>query len=260
MALITLMTDFGLGEYVAQMKGVIHSIDPDARVVDIAHDITPQNIFEGAFTLQNTVLHFKNAIHVAVVDPGVGSPRRPIAIQCENGTLIGPDNGLLFPAAHRLGFIACYEITNPEFMHDNVSNTFHGRDIFAPVAAHLSKGKKVADVGEWREGLEKYMVEGFFVSMDKAEGRIGRVDGFGNLITNIPRALIEKKMAHGASLKVFLDNKEEPARFVKTYEDGNKDELIALFSSSDHLELCVKNGNATDIFPVKAGDSLEVRF
>jgi S-adenosylmethionine hydrolase len=260
MAMITLMTDFGLGEYVAQMKGVIHSINPDARVVDIAHDITPQNIFEGAFTLQNSVIHFKDAIHIAVVDPGVGSSRRPIAIQCEKGTLVGPDNGLLFPAAHRLGFIACYEITNKEFTRDTVSHTFHGRDIFAPVAAHLTLGKKVSDVGRVRKGLEKYMVEGFFVAMDKAEGRIGRVDGFGNLITNIPRTLIEKKLNPGASLTVLLKGKEEPARFVQTYEDGKKDELIALFSSSDHLELCVKNGNASDRFPVKAGDHLEVRF
>lgn len=260
MSLITMMTDFGQGEYVAQMKGVIHAINPEARVIDIAHDITPQNIFEGAFTLQNVVPHFKDAIHLAVVDPGVGGIRRPIVIQCEKGILVGPDNGILFPASHRLGFIAVYEITNPSFMRDTVSHTFHGRDIFAPVAAHLSLGKKVSDVGKRRLGLEKYMVEGYFVAQDKAEGRIGRVDAFGNLITNIPRRLIETKLAHGQDITVELCNRKAQGRFVETYEEGKKGELVTLVSSSDYLEICVKNGKALDIFPTKAGDAVIVRF
>lgn len=257
---ITLMTDFGLTEYVAQMKGVIHGINPQVAVIDLCHDVSPQNIFEGAFTLMNTVKHFVGGIHVAVVDPGVGGPRAPIVIECERGVLVGPDNGLLFPAATLLGFRACYEITNRELMAPLVSDTFHGRDIFAPVAAHISKGVAPSEAGPAREGLEKFVVEGYLVGGGRIKGRVGRVDQFGNIITNVPRAAVEASLEEGMPLLIETGGAKSGARFVRTYREGEVGEMVALLSSSGHLEVSVRNGSARDVLGCKAGDEIVVRL
>jgi S-adenosylmethionine hydrolase len=262
MAIITLLTDFGRSEYVAQMKGVIHGIDPDARIVDITHDISPQNIFEGAFVLMSTVPHFKDAVHVAVVDPGVGSDRPAIAIECENGVLVGPDNGLLFPASKKLGLVACYEITNERVMATEVSDTFHGRDIFAPAAAHISAGTRVSEVGGIRKGEDMVLldVEWHKVTSTRAEGRVGRVDRFGNIITNIPRASIEGKLAAGRPLNIEAGGEKARARFVRTYSDGEAGEMVSLFSSSGYLEISVRDGSARGHLSIGPGDIVVIRF
>lgn len=146
--LITLTTDFGLGEYTAAMKGVILGINSQGKIIDINHKITAQNIKEAAYVMYSAVPYFPWAVHVGVVDPGVGTDRKGIVIQCENGLLVGPDNGLLIPCARKLGIRKIYEISNKKYMNDVISNTFHGRDIFAPAAAYLSIGISAEEMGE----------------------------------------------------------------------------------------------------------------
>ncbi len=141
MKIITFLTDFGTKDgYVAQMKGLLSSI-VDSRFVDITHDITPHDVREGAFILQNSVAYFPvGTVHIAVVDPGVGTTRRGIIVATRSQVLIGPDNGLLMPAAHFLGDFIVYEISNDRYKLNSISNTFHGRDVFSPVAAHIING------------------------------------------------------------------------------------------------------------------------
>src|SRR3989449_9062309 len=145
--IVTLTTDFGASEYVAAMKGVLLSMDKALRIVDVRHDIAPGNVTEGAFALFTTAPHFPFAVHVGVVDPGVGTSRRGLAVVCEGAIFVGPDNGLLMPAAKRMGIKDVRELSNPAFWRHPVHPTFHGRDVFAPVAAHLTMGAKVADLG-----------------------------------------------------------------------------------------------------------------
>ena len=145
--IITLTTDFGPGEYVGAMKGSILSVDPEATIVDIDHNIRPHDVRHGAYVLYSAVPYYPFAAHVGVVDPGVGTKRRAILCVAEGAFLIGPDNGLLIPAARRLGIKEVREITNRKLGRPELSDTFHGRDLFGPAAAHLLSGAKVKDVG-----------------------------------------------------------------------------------------------------------------
>jgi len=146
-AIVTLTTDFGAGEYIGAMKGAILTVDPEATIVDIDHSIRPHDIRHGAYVLYAAVPYYPFAAHVGVVDPGVGTKRRAIVCVCEGAFLVGPDNGLLIPAARRLGLKEVREITNRKLGRPELSDTFHGRDLFAPVAAHLMSGTKVKEWG-----------------------------------------------------------------------------------------------------------------
>jgi S-adenosyl-L-methionine hydrolase (adenosine-forming) len=264
MKLITLTTDFGRSEYVAQMKGVILGIAPEARIIDITHDIGPQSLIEGAFVMMTSVAHFKRAVHVGVVDPGVGSPRRAVVFDCERGILVGPDNGLLVPAAEKLGLGACYEITDPKatFISDDheVSDTFHGRDIFAPVAARLACSHIIPkDVGARIRDFVKHDIMDCKISSTKASGMIVRVDHFGNIITNLPRFILKKVPATG-NLEVLVGEKRVSARAVRTYSDGKPGELLILGSSSGFVELSMTLGRAGDTLRAHPGDYVELLF
>src|SRR5256712_7799641 len=144
-AIVTLTTDFGAGEYIGAMKGAILTVDPEATIVDIDHSIRPHDIRHGAYVLYAAVPYYPFAAHVGVVDPGVGTKRRAIVCVCEGAFLVGPDNGLLTPAARRLGLKEVREVTNRKLRRPELSDTFHGRDLFAPVAAHLMSGTKAKD-------------------------------------------------------------------------------------------------------------------
>jgi len=260
MAIITLTTDFGASEYVAQMKGVLLGIYPEARIVDISHDIAQQSIIEGAFVMMSSVPHFRHAVHVGVVDPGVGGKRAPIVFHCEKGILVGPDNGLLVPAAERLGLDACYEITNPEATwiskDHEVSDTFHGRDIFAPVAARLALGMKPRHVGPQKKRFVKLDIMKCRVSSNEATGLIVRVDRFGNVITNIPKAALKAK----GIVEVSIGKTSYKAKAVHTYSDGKKGELLALASSSGFIELSLREGRASDRMGAVPGDKVRFEF
>ncbi len=240
----TLTTDFGPGEYVGAMKGALLSIDPDATIVDIDHGIRPQDIRHGAYVLLTALPHFPFAAHLGVVDPGVGTARRGLVAVCEGALLVGPDNGLLIPAARRLGLKEVREITNRKLLAKEVASTFHGRDVFAPVAAHLLTGTKVKEVGpairdfvELDFGEPKVLPEGL-------EGVVLTTDRFGNIITNVPRTAVERRWKIGSSLHVSLGGYEAPLPLVATYGEVAAGEFLATFSSSGFLEIARREGNA----------------
>jgi S-adenosylmethionine hydrolase len=200
---ITLITDFGTaGPYVGSMKGVILSIHPDARIVDIAHDIRPQDVDEAAFVLNRAYAYFPaGTIHVVVVDPGVGSDRAVLAVRTERYIFLAPDNGVL-----KYVFDACpdarvFRVTNQDFSLSPVSRTFHGRDVFAPAAAHLSRGVDIERMGEPFTEYVRGEVQRPEVRPREIRGEIVFIDGFGNGITNIEEALFAGREVDSISVR-----------------------------------------------------------
>jgi S-adenosylmethionine hydrolase len=254
MKIITLTTDIGWF-YAAQMKAKILSINGDARIVDITHSIHPQNILEGAYALYSSVIHFPEAIHIAVVDPEVGTERRPIIVETKKGYLVGPDNGILIPAASRLGIKNVYEIKEKKYMAEKISNTFHGRDIFSPVAAHLSLGVMPYEIGEKIEDYKNLdfggMKEGEIIS-----GKVIFIDRFGNIITNIPDRYVKWK--HGDWVGVRLSGKALEIKFLKSYGYAEKGEMLLTVSSSNFLEISCRDGNAHEMLGAEIGDTVEI--
>jgi len=262
MPLITLLSDFGLKDpYVAEMKAVVLNICPQARLVDISHNIEKFNIRMGAFVLASAVSYFpKDAIHVAVVDPGVGTKRRALLVEAKGAFFVGPDNGLLMLAAERLGIRHVYNITNRRFMLSRVSHTFHGRDIFAPVAAHLAKGGcKPSDFGS---EIRDYVVPRFVkprLTRNALFGEVLHVDDFGNIVTNVSRAEFEKTgIREGAVLRFRLGDRVIKLRFCSTYGEVPVGKSLALIGSHDFLEISINQRNASKKFGAKVGDAIAV--
>jgi S-adenosyl-L-methionine hydrolase (adenosine-forming) len=242
--IVTLTTDFGPGEYVGAMRGTILSIDPNANVVDLDHLVRPQDIRHGAYVLLAATPFYPYAAHVAVVDPGVGTDRRGLVVVSDNGLLVGPDNGLLLPAARKLGLREVRKITNQKLMASHISDTFHGRDVFAPVAAHLMNGTSAKEVGPAVKDFvdldfgEPRKVKGGF------EGDVITYDRFGNIVTNIPRAVGERAWSFGDRLGVIVSGYEVTVPLVRNYAEVPRGEFLATFSSSGFLELARREGNA----------------
>ncbi len=254
---ITLLSDLG-DVYPASMKGVILGINPEACIVDISHSVPPHYIRRGAFILMTTAKYFPSGtVHIAVVDPGVGTNRRALALRAgvESGIhyFIGPDNGLLIPAAKSLGDFEVYEITNRNLFRKNISSTFHGRDVFAPVGAHISKGLNIDKVGrrifdfvklDFGEGKKKE---------DVLEGRIIFIDSFGNIMTNISNELVNFQ----AGDMLEIEGKQIP--FFASYGFCKKGEPLALIGSHGFLEIAINMGNAALYFDKKPNDEIVVR-
>jgi len=259
MKIITFLSDFGLKDsYVSQMKGVACQIS-DARLVDITHEINPQNIYEGAFVLRSAVPFFPiGSVHVAVVDPGVGTNRKNIIIATRKNVLIGPDNGLLLPAAHLFGNFVVYEITNKKYMISSVSNTFHGRDIYASVAAHITNGVPFDEIGD---------IINDFINLDfgsaKFEeniifGKIVYIDRFGNIITNISSDMALKNFNYNNSIKVNIGKKSVDIPFVKSYGFVKSQEMLITIGSSNFIEIGINQGNAAKKLSVKQDDVVKI--
>ncbi|HYT00522.1 MAG TPA: SAM-dependent chlorinase/fluorinase [Thermoplasmata archaeon] len=242
--IVTLTTDFGLGEYVGAMKGAILAVDPDLTVVDLDHNVRPHDVRHGAYVLYSAVPFYPFAAHVGVVDPGVGTKRRGIVCVCEGALLVGPDNGLLIPAGRRLGLKEVREITNRKLGRAELSDTFHGRDLFAPVAAHLMTGTKVKDVGpvirdfvDLDFGQPKKRTGGF-------EGVVITHDRFGNIVTNIARGLAEKAWSFGDWLHVTVGGYEMTVPFVRAYALVALGDFLATLSSSGFVEISKRETSA----------------
>lgn len=257
--IITLTTDFGLRDgFVGTMKGVILSINPNVTIVDITHDIAPQNIEQGAFLLAASAKYFPgNAIHVVVVDPGVGSARRPIAIQVGETIFVAPDNGVLsYALADSRSGIRAVHLTKPDYWLPRISHTFHGRDIFAPVAAHLSLGVPIEALGDpidaWvrlAPALPTRRADGAMV------GRVVHVDRFGNIVTNIAEDML-RAMDRG---RIAVKIAGRTVHGVKqSYSDGAAGQVIALVGSSWSLEIAKREGNAAQDLGVRIGDEVIV--
>ncbi|MEM3703011.1 MAG: SAM-dependent chlorinase/fluorinase [Candidatus Bathyarchaeia archaeon] len=255
--IITLTTDFGLADpYVAEMKAVILKINPDAKIVDISHQIEKFNIRMGAYVLAAAASYFpEGTIHVAVVDPGVGTKRKPIVVETENGFFIGPDNGVLALAANRQGIKHVYEITNSKFMMPKISATFHGRDIFAPAAAFLSKGVLPSEFGC---EIRKIVMPRFAKIVWKGNmltGEVIHVDSFGNIVTNFTWKELEWACAKG-TVKIKLKESELSLKLCKAYAEVKSQMPLAIMGSHDFLEISVNRGNAAETFKIKPGDKV----
>ena len=259
MSLITLLTDFGHGSpYVAAMKGVILSINPAAVIVDLTHDIPPQDIRLGALVLEEIAGRFPaGTIHVAVVDPGVGTPRAIVYARLGHQAFVCPDNGLLSRLATAARPSSLIRLENPEHWLWPVSMTFHGRDIMAPVAARLSLGLDPARLGPPHSGLVMLDWPTPSVLPGRIEGHVLRIDSFGNLITDIPSALL----ADAAPELVHAQCRGEQAtRHVRTYGQGPPGALVSLIGSSDRLELAVVGGSAAARLRASVGDAVLVKW
>jgi len=258
MGVIALLTDFGTRDhYLAQMKGVILSHCTDATILDIAHEVERFNVRAGSFILAAAARYTpKGTIHVAVVDPGVGSGRRPIVFQCLDALFVGPDNGLMVLAAELRGLQAAYTIDVERLGLTRISNVFHGRDIFAPVACKLYNGLAPDQVGE---KIDDYVRSSFTIA--RARGRsilaeVVYVDGFGNVITNVPTEVV---MGVGSRLRAKVKGKLISLPLVRTYSDVGCGHYAALKGSHGFLEIGMNQANASNRLGLKAGDKIEFR-
>jgi hypothetical protein len=250
---IALITDFGLKDnYVASMKAVILARNPYLNIVDISHEITPQNILEGLYILRNCYSYFpRGTIFVVVVDPGVGSQRKIICIKTKRYLFLAPDNGILsFISDEAIKEI--HEVSNKRYFMRSISNTFHGRDIFAPVAAYLSKGLKPSMLGRRLDSFKKIRIPSPKIEGKTITGSVILIDKFGNLITNV-----NKKLLKGT--KVIQIKNRKIKKISNTYAQSEPGSLIALIGSSGTLEISMVNSNAAKALGVSTGDHIFVK-
>ena len=256
--IITLLTDFGTtGHYVASMKGVILNINPLCTLIDITHQVSPHDIQEGAFILDKTYFYFpKGTIHLSVVDPGVGGARKAVLLVTQNYFFVGPDNGLFTLVAQREKVKQVVALFQKKYFLSKVSNTFHGRDIFAPVAAHLSLGIKPNVFGYEVNSLKKLQFGKPVIKEGKLLGEILHIDTFGNLVSNID----EEKLFRFIKGRTFAIRVGRTLirSLKKGYWEGNKGEGIGLIESGGFLEISINKGNAQKVLKVKKGDPIQI--
>jgi S-adenosyl-L-methionine hydrolase (adenosine-forming) len=254
---ITLITDFGLRDsYVGTMKGVIHSVHRQATIVDLTHEIEPQDLMEGAFVLENSYRFFPiGTVHVVVVDPGVGTRRKPIVVDTPEHIFVGPDNGI-FSRIYASSTYEVREITNRNFLLPQISDTFHGRDVFAPAAAHLSRGVPAMELGPILETPLRSDPPQPGVWQDQITGEVIHIDSFGNLITNVTREVFEM-VAKGKRLRIVINGKTID-RICRNYQEVEPSRPLALFGSMDLLEIAVHNGRADRRMGVGRGDPIQI--
>ena len=240
--MIVLLTDFGQSEYVGVMKGVIYKIASDAKIVDLCHDISPQNIIEASWILKNNYKYFSpGAVFCCVVDPGVGTQRKALAVKTENFFFVAPDNGLLWETLKNQKIMDIRQIPVPP----DASRTFHGRDVFAKAAASIDLGG-FDDVGEKIKEIERLE---FY--QNQREEIVVRIDRFGNIITNIATLDKDKYSVQIADRKYVMN-------YCPDYDSANEGELFLIEGSNNTLEISLKNGNAGDKLNVKVGDKITI--
>ena len=261
---LAIITDFGYRDhYVGAMKGVIASIAPEATVIDITHGVIAQCIVAGAIALRESWRYFpQRTVFLAVVDPGVGTARAPIAIETRAGArFVGPDNGLLWLAAKEAGIAKIVKLTSSRHRLTTVSSTFHGRDIFAPAAAHLWRGASISALGPTMRAasITRLDLPRPSVSAREVRGEVIYVDGFGNLVSNIDRRTAARFGARfrQKSLSVRIEG-GAAMRIVDRYADAPKGAPLATFGSFDLLEVAIRDGNAATHFGAGPGSSLSL--
>jgi S-adenosylmethionine hydrolase len=256
-ALITLLTDFGQEDgYAGAMKGVVMSLNPRARLVDITHEIAPHDVLQGAYALLTSYAYFPaGTIHVAVVDPGVGSQRRGIVLQTPRHLFVGPDNGLFSFIYDAEQPSEVHSLTRPEWWRESdPGGTFHGRDIFAPVAAHLSLGISPERLGERVQDPVRFPHSQATITRDEVQGEILHVDHFGNLVTNIPDSALGPRRFE-LPLRDYVIS-----RVTRSYETGRPGEPMLLVGSSGFLEIAVRRGRAEEVLNLHRGDPVCIDF
>jgi len=256
-AIITLTTDFGYQDYyVSAMKAVILGIAPNVRLVDVSHAIPPQDVMAGAWVLKNTAfLYPEQSIHLAVIDPGVGTSRKPIVVRLNNHFFVGPDNGL-FSLLGSTDDAEAFEITNPTYMGSPISPTFHGRDIFAHCAAHLANGVAIESFGPPLEQLFTYRWAEPIADKEGIQGWVVHIDAYGNLITNIPGSLLNGKYE---GFKIYAGT-SILNKIVQTYGEAEPGDAVAYIGSSDMLEIAVNMGNASELLNITKGAPVSIVY
>lgn len=259
--LITLLTDFGADSpYIGAMKGAVYAINPAARVVDLTHSVPPQDVRRGAWAWEEVTPHYpRGTIHVGVVDPGVGTSRRLIAAVIDDSIFLCPDNGLLGRLVLRRPPATIVALEAKEFWSPQVSHTFHGRDILAPVAARLSLGLDVAKLGPTVDRLCEISWPEVLVMPGKIEGTIRSIDSFGNLISDIPADKLANVPTDPEQVRIRCDEHETQGIF-KTYGEQPAMTLLALVGSSGYLELAIVEENASMMLGIRAGTKIVVQW
>ncbi|RJQ42183.1 MAG: hypothetical protein C4545_05160 [Anaerolineaceae bacterium] len=261
MAVITLLTDFGEKDgYVGIMKGVIEGIAPGTRVIDLSHEIHPHNITEAAYLLGRSYPYFPSGtIHCCVVDPGVGTSRHGMAARFGDQFFVGPDNGLasvlLREQAQKEQPIQTVALTNAQYWLPQISRTFHGRDIFAPVAAHLALGVDLLDLGEELEQPVLLDLPEASRDQDEMSGEIIHVDAFGNLASNIRFPSFSSESVIHISIGDLSD-----IPLLQTYGEALPGQVVAVIDSFGFVAVCVVNGNASRELGVGIGEQIRVKF
>lgn len=270
-SIITITTDFGTEDgYVPAMKGAALSIAPKARLVDVTHAISPQAVMESAFVLKSTQPYFPDdTVHLVVVDPGVGTERRAVAVRYENHWFVGPDNGVFPLVFDGEAPDAMVELDNPEaWRTSSPSNTFHGRDIFAPAAAHLAAGRALDDLGSPIDRLEPLRWARPTTAPQTIQGWVLHVDHFGNCITNIRWDTLAKALDLDESpvspdalppLKAYVGSTTLET-IQSTYGDVTGEDPLLLFGSTGFLEVAVNGGNAAERLNIRKGDTIKLNF
>lgn len=274
--IITLLTDFGEQDgYVGAMKGVMLGIQPDARLVDITHQIDPQNIRQAASVLSAVFPYYPpHTVHLVVVDPGVGSERDPIAVETPVGRFVAPDNGVLTFVLQGQPSWSAVRLDRPEYWLGEPSNTFHGRDIFSPVAAHLAKGTPLSDMGSPLEQITLLELPTLSITPHSIRGEVVRIDHFGNLLTNIRHLqwinddTIEFRPENGdgppkqitATKVQVMCGWHTLDRIQQTYSQVPQGRKLALVGSEGELEIAVNQGNAEEALSIKVGDPVTLHI
>jgi S-adenosylmethionine hydrolase len=260
---VTFLSDFGLqDDFVGTCHGVIKRIAPDTDIIDITHGIPPQAVLQGALVLANTLPYIPVGVHLAVVDPGVGGSRRPLALRdAEDRLYVGPDNGLLLPAAEKAGISEAHELANPRYALATISRTFHGRDLFAPAAAHLAAGVEIGELGP-PIGLDA------LVRLDLPQPRIGDdtidatmlyVDSFGNIALNLTREDVERiGIVPGSRVELELSGERYYVVAARTFADAARGDVILYEDSYRNMSVAISGGSAASMLGARLGGSIRI--
>jgi S-adenosyl-L-methionine hydrolase (adenosine-forming) len=273
---IALLTDFGTSDtYVGVMKAVMAQICPDVQFIDLTHEIAPQNVTQGAFTLLNAYRYFApGTVFLVVVDPGVGSSRRAIAVQADDYTFVAPDNGILSYTLSQLRDIHAVELTNPSYQLSQVSHTFHGRDIFAPAAAHRAAGVPIVQFGSPVTNLVQLSTSALQIQDSRFVGEVLYVDHFGNIITNIGEFQWHENgqltfmqspsnpapLPFSAQNAVTTVNNHSIPSIHRSYSEVVKGEVLILTGSSGYLEIAVNQGSAARQLGIQPGTPVTLQI
>ncbi len=263
---ITFLTDFGLrDDFVGTCHGVMKRIAPDVQVIDITHGIIPQAVLQGALTLANTLPFMPEGVHLAVVDPGVGGARRALALRDVQGRIhVGPDNGLLLPAAEKFGGIAeAHELTNPEYALESVSRTFHGRDLFSPAAAHLALGVPLAELGPPLavDALARLDIPWPEVGPSRIRCTVLSIDSFGNVGLNLDRSDLEEVgVVPGTRVELQVAAERYYAVAARTFADARPGDIILYEDAYRNVSIAITNGSAAAMLAIKEGQDLRINL
>jgi S-adenosylmethionine hydrolase len=262
---VTFLSDFGLqDDFVGTCHGVIKRIAPEVHVIDVTHGIPPRAVVQGALVLANTLPYMPHGVHLAVIDPGVGGSRRALALRDTEGRLyVGPDNGLLLPAAARSGIAAAHEILNPAYALEPVSRTFHGRVIFAPAAAHLARGLELGELGPPidPDALVQLELPTPNFGRNRIEATVLYVDAFGNIQLNLTREHLERaNVEPGARVELELAGRRYYAVAARTFSDARAGDLILYEDSYQNIAVAMNRGDAGEMLSARPEQQLRINL